>query len=269
MAKGNATITDEIVRKRTDSEDKLYVHYGSKTFDKNRFRKVENMQDFLKPKYGLWGSTVDSKKGWSEWCVESGHREISLDACFYFRIRGRQVYEIRKGEDLKALPQLNVLPICQSSFETQHVYLDFEKICEQEYPYFALDIQIGEGEEQFRGYDCDCILVLDDQELVENHDAKFTNNPLTVNQLLPMKWYSTIMNNIEVSVLLKTPGGKKYIYMEQPDSHYGFKTIVACLSDGRIVETCGFTLEEAKNIAKEVIKEQEYIEKMINEHRSD
>lgn len=244
------------MRKRISSEDKLYVHYGTGNFDKHRFQQAENIQNSSKPRYGLWGSPVDSKNSWKEWCLEKECRELSEENCFYFRIRGWHVYEICKEEDLEILPHVKVSLGFQARINTSYYYLDFEKIRKQEWPYFALDIQINEVEEKLVGYDCDCILVLDERDLVENYDAKFTSSPITLNKLLPMRWCGTVLQNIEVSALLKTPENKKYIYMEQPDSYYGFKTIVACITDGRIVETCGFTLEEAKAVVKEVIKEE-------------
>lgn len=59
------------------------------------------------------------------------------------------------------------------------------------------------------------------------------------------------------------------IYSEQPDEFYGFKAMVACISDGRIVETCGYTLDEAKKIMSEIMKEKEEIKSLILSNRKE
>ena len=129
----------------------------------------------------------------------------------------------------------------------------------------AININEKDLEEYLPGFDCDSIIVLDDYDLVENYDAKITDKPLTLRQLLPMKWYKTICGDIELSVLCKSPEDKHYVYCEQPDSHYGFKTLVACITDGRIVETCGYSEKEAKEILAEVMKHKGRLDELISD----
>lgn len=62
---------------------------------------------------------------------------------------------------------------------------------------------------------------------------------------------------------MKSPDDKCYIYYEEPDAHYGFKTLVACISDGRIVETGGYSEQEAKELIAGMMPEKEEIEKII------
>ena len=249
-------------RKDLKAEDKLYVHYGSSHFDKHIFQKAKNPEFGIKPEYGLWGSPVNSEYGWKHWCEENGFRECSDENCFYFRIRGWQVYEIESKEDLSILPHTENDKGYKKLYPNV-AFLDYEAIGSNSYPYSALDISIKDLGEYLPGYDCDCIFVLDDYDLVENYDAKITDKPLTLRQLLPMKWYKTICGDIELSALCKSPDGKHYVYCEQPDIHYGFKTLVAGITDGRIVETCGYTETEAKEIIAEVVKYKDDIDELI------
>lgn len=243
------------IRKGSHSEEKMYVHYGDSAFHREKFKKARNAKYGIKPEYGLWGSPVDAEYGWKQWCEDNEFREINEKESFYFRIRGWQVYEIEKPQDLENLPHIPVLEENKRKNPYEELFLDYEKMAKGELSYSALEVKIKDVEEQLPGYDCDCILVLDDRDLVVNYDARSSSHPLTLRQLLPIKWYKRIKGDIEVCRLLKTPEGKKYIYCEQPDEHYGFKTLVACMTDGRIVETCGYTEDEAKKIVNAIMKD--------------
>lgn len=257
------------IRENLNLERKMYVHYGSADFDRDRFKKAENEEYDVKPSGGLWGSPVDSVNGWKQWCRENDFREINDDNCFYFRIRGWQVYEIRIVQDLQKLPHIQMSEELQRLFLWHDKMLDFEAIMKDDCSYSALDVKIEKVSSELPGYDCDCILVLDDYDLVINYDAKHHNNPLTLRDLLPLKWYKTMLGDIEVCGLLHIPDNKVYIYSEQPDEHYFFKSIVACISDGRIVETCGYTENEAKNVLNEILKEKDGIVNFVMDYRKD
>ena len=186
------------IRENLNLERKMYVHYGSADFDRDRFKKAENEEYDVKPRGGLWGSPVDSVNGWKQWCRENDFCEINDDNCFYFRIRGWQVYEIRTVQDLQKLPHIQMSEELQRFF-VWHDKLDFEVIMKDDCSYSALDIKIEKVSDELPGYDCDCILVLDDYDLVINYDAKRHNNPLTLKDLLPTKWYKTILSDIAAS----------------------------------------------------------------------
>ena len=231
-------------RESIKSENTLYVHYGSGCFDRKRFRRAENMDFNLKPRYGLWGSPVHSKRGWKAWCMDNGYRDDCDEPCFYFRLRGWQVYEIETLEDWENLPHF--LHECRKDplLRRSPVPLDFVKIQQGSLSCSALDIKIDQ---------------LDDRDLIENHDAKQNKKPVTLLQLLPLRWYKTLDAGLEVSVLRQRPDGKIYVYCEKPDPHYFFKSIVACISDGRVVETCGYSLEEAQAVVPTLLSEKQEI----------
>lgn len=259
----NRDISTHKNRKR-ESEEKIYVHYGSQHFDRNKFKEVKNMVFNTKPQYGLWGSYINSEYGWKQWCKDNDY-ELNEDDCFYFRIDGFQVYEIENENDLANLPHQQ--DIGKDFLNNTIHYLDFEKILNNDFPYFALDITMKDVNDYLLNYECDCILVLNDECLIENYDAKISNHPLTLNQLLPLRYYKTILKDIDVCYLRKMPDEKMYVYCEQPSEHYFLKSLVACISDGRIVEVCGYTEKEANLIIEEILKDKDELERRIIENR--
>lgn len=254
--------------KDLSAEEKLYVHYGADHFDRSKIKKAKNPKFGIKPEHGLWGSPVNSEHSWKQWCEENDFRECREDNYFYFRIRGWQVYEIASKEDLTELPRISS-DKAYGRVYPDAAFLDYEDIAGNSYPYSALDILIKYLDKYLHGFDCDSIVVLDDYDLVENYDAKYTDKPLTLRQLLSIKWYKKFCGNIELSALCQSPDGNHYVYCEQPDSHYGFKTLVACITDSRIVETCGYTEAEAKKIITEIMKHKDELDELISDNASD
>lgn len=171
------------IRENRNQEKKMYVHYGSSDFDRDRFIKVENRKYHIKPNGGLWGSPVDSAAGWKQWYIENNFREIKEDNCFYFRMRGWQIYEVEAEQDLQKLPHIQMSEELKKLFVWHDKMLDFEEIMR--------------------------------------------------------------------------------------DEHYFFKSMVACISDGRIVETCGYTEQEAKEILDEIMKDMDGIREVVLENRKD
>lgn len=45
-----------------------YIHYGSNSFQKNRFVPIESRDFSNKPKGGLWACACHAKNAWSKWC---------------------------------------------------------------------------------------------------------------------------------------------------------------------------------------------------------
>ena len=118
------------------------------------------------------------------------------------------------------------------------------------YSIYALNIDFDDMEELnecFPGYDCNCVIVLDDGIIFENRTMKEEKGLIVMSDLLPMKWVTTILGDMELSKLLGSPDGKQYFYLEQPDQRYGFKTLVASFY-GDIVENRGFSANEIECI---------------------
>lgn len=89
-----------------------FIHYGSKQFNPNMFGTIKNLNS-SKPSGGLWGSPIDSKYGWKEWCKEEDYCH-DFSHFFTFQVQGN-IHIIDSLEDLLVLPTV------------QDQYPDFEK----------------------------------------------------------------------------------------------------------------------------------------------
>lgn len=239
------------IRKNLETEKKLYIHYGSRNFDKTKFKDVRNIRDWTKPEFGLWGSPVESDNSWKNWCLDNEYGDIDDRNSFCFCMRGRKVFEIECMEDIQKLPRIKLPEKLQKINGVITEVIDFERAARE---YSAIDIIIEDVIKILPGYDCDSVIVLDDRNLVINYEYHRTNHPLTLYELLPVKTNRAILHNIEFSWLTQMPEGKHYFYTKQPDPRYGAKTIVACYSDGRLIESCGYTEEEAKELVSVIRK---------------
>lgn len=108
--------------------DKLYIHYGHRNFSKERVTKMRNGPGgniaINKPDFGLWGSPVDCKFGWKDWCESEDFRTDTLDRYFVFKIKdGSKIFTVRNKDDVSDYlytPHLYMLE-----------YIDFDKIMKE------------------------------------------------------------------------------------------------------------------------------------------
>lgn len=143
---------------------KKYIHYGHKSFDRNRFRPIKNRRALTKPEGGFWASPIDAEYGWKKWCDENDFRYCGLDNCFTFTLSlGARVLTIRSADGLDNLPQVkdewSFLDWCT---------LDFEKLLEQGYD--AVELELSADWRLYMslyGWDCDSILVMNPNVIVE------------------------------------------------------------------------------------------------------
>lgn len=252
-----------------ERSEKLFVHYGSAHFDKNRFNEARNRKGIdSKPIGGLWGTPIESQHTWLKWCEENNFRTYDFENCFYFRLDIPSNWTtIHNKEEWKLLPKREDVP---DRFEV----IDFETVKREGigdgYPLYAIETAFDDDDEFFdcfQGYDCDSVVVLSDAILIENYDAKYTSNPIKLTDLKPIHFFKEIRENVLVSCLLRSPDEKAYFYVEEPDIHYGFKMLVACISDGRIVELGGYTEEEALALIEEVKPYKGELEQILAKER--
>lgn len=149
-----------------------YIHYGSSSFDPDRFVEIRN-EIFVKPTGGLWASSTEAKYGWKEWCSDNGDfKECKNDNSFKFKLKeGAKVFHIYSEEDLKQLPRNN-----EASWMTigNTYFLDFEKILASGID--AIEYHLSEEKKPenwdnglyylLYGWDCDSILIMN-KEIVE------------------------------------------------------------------------------------------------------
>ena len=142
------------------NEKKIYIHYGSKHFDKNLFQEIKNVA-FVKPEGGLWASDVKAKYGWKEWTEDNNFmtEKYNKDNYFKFRLKDTaKVLKLEKPSDLINLPKDKEL--LKLRF---YNCLDFEELKKQ---YDAIEIIIDKLYWDLYGWDCDSILILN-KEVIE------------------------------------------------------------------------------------------------------
>jgi hypothetical protein len=262
----NQTVELDIYKYFENSE-KIFVHYGAKHFDCKKFIAARNNREgcYSKPLGGLWGLPISGEHTWIKWCLENEFREYDSDNCFYFRLNLPWI-TIHNKKEWEMLPK-------RDSLIEEERYIDFEALKKygiDGWPIKAIEIAFDDYDEFidcFPGYGCDSVLVLDDAILIENYDAKYSSNPIKLTDLKPIYFYKEIRNNVSVSCLLRSPDEKVYVYVEEPDAHYGFKILVACISDERIVEMGGYSEEEALAIIEEVKPYKKELELIFEKHR--
>lgn len=142
-----------------------YIHYGNKSFDKNKFDEIKNIM-FVKPLGGLWASRLTATFGWKQWCEA---QRFCLDKynennCFKFKLKeNAKVLTITKKEQLEKLLKQN-LPV---DYNSLFVVLDFEKLAKQ---YDAIEVLLTEDNRLYwdlYGWDCDSILIMNKDVIEE------------------------------------------------------------------------------------------------------
>lgn len=146
----------------------MYIHYGAKAFDLDKFKKVNNYDFFSKPTGGFWASPVDAKNGWKTWCENESFNLDGLNKHFCFELaEDAKVYHIRKADDIYELPLL-----AHSLFSCT-VYIDFEEASKS---WDAIEVHISDDPAMeytnsiywlLYGWDCDSILIMNPNVIKE------------------------------------------------------------------------------------------------------
>lgn len=218
----------------------IYVYYGSEHFNRDLLKK-DNNKDI--PKFSLVGLSLKSENGWKKWRNDNNMNSISKKDYFCFRINNNNL-ALENIDDIKKLPHYT---------NKGRVIIDYEALLKMDYPIYALHMK-SKVAKYLLGIEYDCVLVLSDVCLIENYSAKDTDNPIIFEDICPLKYYKKIFNNVHVSVNKNKLDNKYYAYVEESDSYYGFKSLIVCLLDGRIIENRGYSDIEYKIILRKIIK---------------
>lgn len=218
----------------------IYVYYGSEHFNRDLLKK-DNNKDI--PKFSLVGLSLKSENGWKKWRNDNNVNSISKKDYFCFRINNNNL-ALENIDDIKKLPHYT---------NKGRVIIDYEALLKMDYPIYALHMK-SKVAKYLLGIEYDCVLVLNDINLIENYSAKDTDNPIIFDDICPLKYYKKIFNNFHVSSSRNKLDNKYYAYVEESDSYYGFKSLIVCLLDGKIIENRGYSDIEYKIILRKIIE---------------
>lgn len=141
---------------------RVYIHYGSKKFDTERFTPIQNCYPRNKPIGGLWASDVKAEYGWKQWCEDNGFycERNTDDNCFRFTLaENAKILTLICSSDVKAMPLLGKT----GAFDYKP---NFEEILSLGYDAvdYRLSDDCGSAFDNLYwylyGWDCDSILVL-------------------------------------------------------------------------------------------------------------
>lgn len=131
-----------------------YIHYGHKSFDRNKFDSIKNRPELPKPFGGIWACRTDADLSWKNWCEDTEFGANLKDNFIFTLSKNARILVISDSKDLEKLPTIGTY--------TREIYccLDFEKLAEE---YDAIEIYAGSNRDlyfKFYGWDCDSILIM-------------------------------------------------------------------------------------------------------------
>ena len=149
-------------------KNNIYIHYGSKEFDKNRFLKIRNRDGWVKPFGGLWASNVKAEFGWKDWLicesywndkVENEFNQYYKNGYFLFKLYTDKILTIKSDKQLDEIMLKYKSNTRYTNEFSIFKILDFEKLAND---YDAIEIIISNDYKlnmSLAGWDCDSILV--------------------------------------------------------------------------------------------------------------
>lgn len=141
-----------------------YRHYGFPCFVPQLFRPIKNVKGHTKPSGGLWASR-EGQPGWRELCYELDMPPERTATFFSFTLRpDARVLHLSVPEDLEGLPRFDTR---QPRWLRGYPWppLDFEEL--QRRGVDAIEVEIGRLHRHLPCWDCDCLLVLNPDVIVD------------------------------------------------------------------------------------------------------
>lgn len=151
---------------------KKYIHYGSPAFCKKAFVPITNFEFLNKPLGGLWASPVDAERGWYDWVKANDFYPEKLEQSFEFELsENARVLELTP-DNVWELPIRKDTPKFMLERDRENplsmiMGVDFEALAQE---YDVLSCSLSENPSLYwslYGWDCDCILVLNPEVIVE------------------------------------------------------------------------------------------------------
>lgn len=127
----------------------------------------------FKPDRGFWGSPVDAEYGWKEWCENEEFGNYDFNNPVYWTLTSGKILQVNWDEvENKEISNLTkyIKPMMIGDY-CPYTILDWNKMLEDG----IVAVQLMDGcighcfknrlEEQFNGWDCESIVVLDKSRL--------------------------------------------------------------------------------------------------------
>lgn len=154
-----------------------FIHYGSKEFDRKRFKAIQNRPSFNKPLGGLWASPIDSENGWKQWNETECYAECIEENSFTFQLKPEaRIYTIKSRADVYAMLERyrgkSLIPGLANIDLPGFPIFDFEKMT-RDYDAIVFFIN-GETYDALYGWDCDSILLFNPEAAVFSAEAPTT-----------------------------------------------------------------------------------------------
>ena len=142
-------------------KNNIYIHYGSDSFDKFKFKPIKNRRFWVKPEGGLWASNIESKYGWKQWMDDN---RIFNDEYFDRYEDGMFKFKLQENSKILKINNSDKLNNLFKEFEMKESYhtwktLDFEKLSNY---YDGIEVDISNDRRLYfdlYGWDCDSILI--------------------------------------------------------------------------------------------------------------
>lgn len=151
---------------------KKYIHYGHDKFWRHLFNPVQNGLNLNKPCGGLWASPVGSEWSWHGFCKRNDLLRGRLGLSFEFELsQNARVLELTP-DNVWDLPVDEKSPFKRCPPEERNFLamveaIDFEALA-REYDVLVCSLTENPGLYWLLyGWDCDCILVLNPEVIVE------------------------------------------------------------------------------------------------------
>ena len=150
-----------------EGKEVVYIHYGTTSFDPERFEKVKNCRFSIKPsgRGGFWASPINSERNWFNWAKINDFRIYDIDNCFKFKLKNpNKILYINSEEAYNYLTSnygIKVNSYCP-------FFIDFEKMIKDGWD--ALEASLTDFPELYDllyTWDCDSILIFNSDAICE------------------------------------------------------------------------------------------------------
>ena len=77
------------------------IHYGSDSYNPDKFQPIRNRHSFVKPFGGLWTSPINSNWSWKHWCLSAEWMTDTLVTSFTLDITLEGIITINDMQDTR------------------------------------------------------------------------------------------------------------------------------------------------------------------------